>query len=299
MTTRPTARVGASGCSPFPCLPSHIPAANVSSVPQRSPLRYPGGKTWLIPHVRQWLMPHAPAPVVIEPFAGGGTVSLTAVVEGLAHRALMVDLDRDISAFWRSALSHTDALINRILEFEPTPESLQALDGPPAGVVDHGFRTLVLNRTRWGGVMAPGASRIKIGENGRGLWSRWYPSTLVERLRVIGDHADRLSFYEGDGTGLVETLCGMKDARVFIDTPYTAGHKRAGLRLYAHNDIDYPRIFKALQRGTADFLMTHDHSPEILALADECGFAVASVEIKTAHHARTDELLVTREPLFV
>ena len=28
---------------------------NVASVPQRSPFRYPGGKTWLIPTVRQWL----------------------------------------------------------------------------------------------------------------------------------------------------------------------------------------------------------------------------------------------------
>ena len=28
---------------------------NVASVPQRSPLRYPGGKTWLVPHIRTWL----------------------------------------------------------------------------------------------------------------------------------------------------------------------------------------------------------------------------------------------------
>jgi len=28
---------------------------NVASVPQRSPFRYPGGKTWLIPVVRKWL----------------------------------------------------------------------------------------------------------------------------------------------------------------------------------------------------------------------------------------------------
>lgn len=25
---------------------------NVASVPQRSPFRYPGGKTWLVPHIR-------------------------------------------------------------------------------------------------------------------------------------------------------------------------------------------------------------------------------------------------------
>src|ERR1051326_3567473 len=33
---------------------THKPV-NVASVPQRSPFRYPGGKTWLVPHIRSWL----------------------------------------------------------------------------------------------------------------------------------------------------------------------------------------------------------------------------------------------------
>ena len=54
---------------------SAIPAVNVAAVPQRSPLRYPGGKTWLIPHVRAWLGRANPAPrLLVEPFAGGGIV---------------------------------------------------------------------------------------------------------------------------------------------------------------------------------------------------------------------------------
>ena len=58
----------------FPVSP--IPAANVASVPQRSPLRYPGGKTWLIPHIRAWLGGMDARPrLLIEPFAGGAIVS--------------------------------------------------------------------------------------------------------------------------------------------------------------------------------------------------------------------------------
>lgn len=75
---------------------SRAPVANVATVPQRSPLRYPGGKTWLVPHIREWLRKTAPE-ILIEPFAGGAIVSLTAV---------MIELDRDVAAFWRSALEH-------------------------------------------------------------------------------------------------------------------------------------------------------------------------------------------------
>jgi DNA adenine methylase len=34
----------------------HQKIVNVASVPQRSPFRYPGGKTWLVPRVRRWLL---------------------------------------------------------------------------------------------------------------------------------------------------------------------------------------------------------------------------------------------------
>src|SRR6266498_1526470 len=51
---------------------------NVASVPQRSPFRYPGGKTWFVPYLRDWLHSLRKRPAVfVEPFAGGGIASLT------------------------------------------------------------------------------------------------------------------------------------------------------------------------------------------------------------------------------
>ncbi len=87
---------------------SAIPAVNVATVPQRSPLRYPGGKTWLVPHIRKWLA--EPVGLLVEPFAGGGIDSLTAVMERLTKRAVMVELDRDVAAFWHAALEHPEEL---------------------------------------------------------------------------------------------------------------------------------------------------------------------------------------------
>ncbi len=305
-------RTAKRGDAAFPASP--IPAANVAQVPQRSPLRYPGGKTWLIPHVRAWLKATgAPHREIVEPFAGGAVVSLTAVMEGLAERALLVERDPDVSAFWRAALRHGDALMARVREFTPSREAVERLaNRAPNDVVEHGFRTLVLNRTRRGGVLAPGAALIKRGENGHGTASRWYPETLIERLQAIQQHADRLMFIEGDGMRLLDTVAGGRwpvagrrppttgdrPLATFIDPPYTAaGGKRAGARLYAHHTVDHAALFATLAESGTNFLMTYDCSDEITALVRRHGFHAETVTMKNGHHAPMQELVITRKRL--
>ncbi len=288
--------------SPAPADPipvSPIPAVNVASVPQRSPLRYPGGKTWLIPHIRHWLKGIEPRPkLLVEPFAGGGIVSLTAVMEGLADRCLMVELDRDVAAFWHAALRHGPELCEMVQDFEPTREAVDALSRQaPANVLEHGFRTLVLNRTRRGGILAPGASLIRAGENGKGLASRWYPETLVRRLADIAACADRIQIRRSDGMEQPKTV--LEEAVLFVDPPYTVGGKRAGKRLYAHNDIDHARLFERLADGKSDFLMTYDRTPEIEVLIRKHRFHAVQMRMKSTHHAPISELVISPRPVFV
>lgn len=278
---------------------SPIPAVNVASVPQRSPLRYPGGKTWLIPHVRRWLSGLGGTDCLVEPFCGGGIISLTAVMEDLVGRCVLVELDRDVAAFWHTALRHTDALCTRIMAFQPTRDHvLELANRVPGNLVEHGFRTLVLNRTRRGGILAQGASLTRVGENGRGVASRWYPETIVRRLREIESHAARIAFYEGDGMQLLESAAHTPGTVLFVDPPYTAGGKRAGRRLYANHEVDHPAIFECLADGEADFLMTYDAAPEILALVRRHRFVTVQVMMKNTHHARLPELIVTRRHAF-
>ena len=284
---------------------SPIAAVNVATVPQRSPLRYPGGKTWLVPHIRAWFRTIEPTPkLLIEPFAGGGIVSLTAVMEGLAQRSLMAEIDPDVAAFWKAALHHNDEMIAKVRQFgaELTYDDVQQIDGQTSGsVVEQGFRALVLNRTRRGGILADGASLIRSGENGNGLASRWYPDTIAQRLLAIAEHAGRIDFRETDGVELLrETLVSVEPSQtvVFVDPPYTAGGKRAGLRLYNHNDVDHPRLFSILAESGADFLMTYDMSAEILELVARYNFHAVRVVMKNTHHYRQGELAITRQPVF-
>src|SRR5579872_2659050 len=107
---------------------------NVASVPQLSPFRYPGGKTWLVPRIRQWLSPAVrqscgliPAQPrhFIEPFVGGGIISLTVASERLAQHVTMVELDENVAAVWDTIINRHDEdwLAERILTFELTREN--------------------------------------------------------------------------------------------------------------------------------------------------------------------------------
>ncbi|MDD4599250.1 MAG: DNA adenine methylase, partial [Lentimicrobiaceae bacterium] len=104
------------------------PVVNVASVPQRSPFRYPGGKTWLIPTVRQWLrQENKPVPELFEPFAGGGIVSLTAAFERLAAHITMVEMDEEIAAVWEVILNGKNkVLANKIFSYDLTIENVKS-----------------------------------------------------------------------------------------------------------------------------------------------------------------------------
>src|SRR5579864_7056631 len=92
---------------------------NVASVPQRSPFRYPGGKTWFVPYLRDWLQSKSKLPArFIEPFAGGGIVSLTVAFERLAKHVVFAELDAGVAAVWRVVLNgQAEWLASEILGF--------------------------------------------------------------------------------------------------------------------------------------------------------------------------------------
>ncbi len=269
---------------------------NVASVPQRSPFRYPGGKTWLIPFLRNWLRSLERRPrLFVEPFAGGGVASLTVAAEGLAEKVLLGELDAGVAAVWKVALGPTNEwLVRQILDFRVTRTNvLHILRATPTSEPELAFQTLVRNRVQRGGIMAPGASLVRRGENGRGLRSRWYPQTLARRLRAIYAMRDRISFEHADAFSLIPRFLGDTSVAMFVDPPYTAGGKRAGRRMYLHCDIDHRQLFGLLGGAAGPVAMTYDEAPEVLRLAREFGFHVERVPMKNAHHAVMFELLLT------
>lgn len=279
--------------------PTHGNIVNVASVPQRSPFRYPGGKTWLIPIVRQWLKSHPVKPTtLVEPFAGGAIVSLTAAFEELADCIVMVERDDDVAAVWETILNGGyRELVDRIVKFDLTLENVQAElgRGNTASREDLAFHTILRNRVNHGGILAPGSGVLKHGENGKGIKSRWYPETLYKRIINISHVKERLRFIHGDGLEILRENAPKTNVVYFIDPPYTAAGKKAGKRLYAHNELDHDELFDISATLRGDFLMTYDNADGVEALARRHNFDMCVIAMKNTHHAKMTELLIGRD----
>jgi hypothetical protein len=165
-----------------------------------SPLRYPGGKSWLV-----------------------------------------CDADGHIASLWQVVLG-PDAyrLINHCPEAAPPRGGARdRLAAAPKSSVDVAFQTLLRNRLARGGVLAARTGLLRRGERDRGLFSRWYPQTLADRIARIHAMRDRLRFIHGDCTALLQEHADRPDVLAFIDPPYAVDHHGPAHRLYRHYALDH------------------------------------------------------------
>jgi DNA adenine methylase len=246
-----------------------------------------------VPQIREWLGLRLSRPeLLVEPFAGGGIVTLTAVAENLVDQAIMVELDQQVASVWQTILgSDCEWLMQQIDEFHPSVDTVSELMSvAPASTRDMAFQTIVKNRTYYGGIIAAGSSPLKRGDNDKGVASRWYPSTLNKRIGAIYELRDRITVINGDGLRVTQTLASSSNTAFFIDPPYVT----SGRRLYTHYAVDHALVFSVAAQIQGDFLITYDDADSIRELAAGHGFNVSEINMRTRQSVSKKELLITR-----
>lgn len=264
-----------------------------------SPFRYPGGKTWLVPRIRQWIASVPKPSYLLEPFAGGAIIGLTAAFEGLADKVILVEKDEQVASVWNTIINDdggAEWLATRIVEFDLATETAQlVISDRPKNTRELAFQTILQNRIKHGGILADGAGMLKNGENGQGIHSRWYPETLNKRILAIGQIRERIRFVEGDGVEVIQQFADDEDVIFFVDPPYTASTKKAGTRLYKYHQLDHDKLFQTIAQVKGDFLMTYDNDKEVRDLARRYNLEFKKVAMSNTHHATLNELLIGRK----
>jgi len=156
-----------------------------------TPLRYPGGKGKLFNFMSKIIELNGLQNVhYAEPYAGGAGLALRLLIQGVASKIYLNDVNKAVYSFWYSVLHQTDelcALIHEtdvnINEWHNQKKIMSRMDSEDS--LSLGFATFFLNRTNRSGILKGG---VIGGKNQDGNWkldARFNKVNLINRKKKI------------------------------------------------------------------------------------------------------------------
>lgn len=234
-----------------------------------TPLRYPGGKSQLIPFIIELLKENDLFyGEYAEPFAGGSGVGMKLLLDGYVDRIYLNDVDPAIYYFWYSVLNYTDELCKLIEDTEITIEEWHKqrhiyLDGDFSQTVRFGFSTLFLNRTNRSGIIKAG---VIGGLNQKGNYKldcRFTKTDLIRKIRRIASHKTQINLSKLDAVEFINTVVPNTSPNTLInlDPPYFGkGHE---LYTNFYQPDDHAILAKVVCSIQRHWMVTYDDTLEI------------------------------------
>lgn len=235
-----------------------------------SPLRYPGGKTFLFPFFDGVIKDNGLEKITyIEPFAGGAGAALALLMSGKVDHIVINDLDKAIYAFWKSAVFNSARFIKKI---RSTPVTVQEwrkqkeiYNDPKTTQFNLGFATFFLNRTNTSGILDGGPIGGLKQKGKYKIDARFNKEMLVKRIRQIALFKDQISVFNKDGLELIGEYLNKKNTFIYLDPPYF--EKGATLYLNHYQKEDHKALAQKLNsHPDAFWLLTYDNKKEIKSL---------------------------------
>ncbi len=217
-------------------------------------------------------------------------------MDGLVDVLRINEIDEDVFNFWHIVKNNSDELCNLIKDFEIDEDNARGVINQwklranieALSDVDKAFLTLLRNRLARNGVMTPRSGLLKKGDV-KGLFSRWYPQTLIDRIQRINSFSDAIEITQMDGMEFIQRYSNPQ-ASYFIDPPYT----KAGRHLYKHNKIDNQEIFEFANKHGAEVLITYDKSLVIEEYVKKYSLCSIEMEMMGGTNNKKYELLISR-----
>ncbi|MDC9622409.1 DNA adenine methylase [Xenorhabdus sp. XENO-7] len=234
-----------------------------------SPLRYPGGKTKLAPHIKSLISKNGlEGCEYVEPYAGGAGVALSLLIDGYVSRIHINDADFAIYSFWKVLVENTDELIDFIKNIDVSIETWhkqkKILASPTEySFLELGFATFFLNRTNRSGILKGGVIGGKNQDGNYKLDARFNKSNLLFRIENIRKFTDGITVSNDDAADLLIRLKSelTENSIVYLDPPYYIKGQGLYRNYYSHDD--HVRIMTILSDMNFRWIVSYDNNDEI------------------------------------
>lgn len=278
--------------------------------PLLSPLRYPGSKRRLVEFIRRFIQINDLHPLLYaEPFAGGASVALQLLCDGIVDKIGLADADPLITSFWQCVFFDTTWLVEAIEQVDVTLECWQEFkELEPKDNRERALKCVFLNRTSFSGILASSAGPIggKRQVSNYDITCRFPKKTVIKRILQASMFNDRVEFVWHLGwsqtLARIAELCGEYTPNtvfLYLDPPFY--HKAERLYNYYFTEDEHKALHNALTRLAYPWLLSYDPAEPIELLYSSNGTkpgrigmlysAAASPSLSNAQ-----ELIVTNLP---
>jgi DNA adenine methylase len=266
-----------------------------------NPLRYPGSKASFASSVGAFVTACGYTGFeIVEPFAGSASVSIDLVSSGVCSKAILIERDPLLYAFWSAVFFDTRQLCNRISKLTVdlgtwhNLRPLLAINSPDEyELIDLAVAGLFFNRTNFSGVLHAGPIGGQQQKSVYKVNCRFNKEDLIARIRAIAKLQDRIEVIFSDALGFLEKQKEVENRNRFyyVDPPYFVQGEK--LYRYSFDLSQHKQLAKALCDLKSPWLLSYDRHPVIEMLYER--YASSGFEFKYSSKTRKieREFLVT------
>lgn len=237
-----------------------------------SPLRYPGGKSQLIPFIIELMRANDLFyGEYAEPFAGGSGVALRLLLNGYVDRIYINDYDDAIFAFWSSVLEKPTELCDLIYSVNVDiatwhKQRYAYFNRDDVSQLELGFATLFLNRTNRSGIIKAGVIGGLKQDGKYKLDCRFNKNDLVRKIKRISQRKDDIVLTNLDAVDFIEEVVPKtsRDTLINLDPPYFG----KGPELYSNFYVakDHKDLADRVANIDRKWIVTYDDVSDIREL---------------------------------
>lgn len=246
-----------------------------------SPLRYPGGKTSLGPYIETVITRNNLKNCeIIEPFAGGASVSLHLLQTGTVSKATLVEYDPLVYAFWYCVFNMTDELCKLIIDTPITVETwnslspLKDIEFPiSTKLLEMGFAGLFFNRTNFSGILKAGPIGGQGQQGSYKIDCRFNKERIIRTIKFLSSFQNRVEVKWKDALNFINDLSKQKisdNVFFYLDPPYYDKGKSLYRKYFTQED--HIELSKKLNALTKPWLLSYDKCPFISYLYGETDY---------------------------